>query len=379
MIISSNKKILMSLVASSLLVFPLLAENKQSQEKEGSGFAFYDDITSEKNPKKRDIGEILSRILKEQEKQTKIQEKILALMESQYDVPKMVKVNGKECLANSSVDCFVMPIAGDAKRIPVMKKWIENPTMENAIAYYRWQSVYLNKIFNAGYSYHTASMSIEHPFKGIPTYMEATGGYETTRQMRFITEEIIRKHAKEMKILILIGENIGFDIENNQSIFNIFDNFSEMGVSVYYVFKSQKALKDFNEVVKAVPTKSYQERWAKIDDKYKLVSPNTYKGNENIEVHITPMYILKYDSKDKHFSQVLGAGRDDFEGLMEALPRSLIYWDIEKPSEFSASKANRGQINDTLENLGKKKIFEDDKERERAEKFKEKLKKEMSK
>lgn len=378
MIVGSNKKILMSLVVSSLLALPLLAENKKPQEKEGSGYAFYEDTEAPKK-KKGDLREIMEELLRESKKQTKIQEEILAHLKNQADVPQMVEVNGKECLANSSVDCFVMPITGDAKRIPVMKAWIENPTMENAIAYYRWQSVYLNKIFNAGYAYHTASMSVEHPFKGIPTYMEATGGYETTKQMRFVAEEVIKKHAKEMRIFILIGENIGFDIENNQNIFNIFDNFSKMGISVYYVFKNQESLKDFNEVIKAVPTKSYQERWEKISNEYKIVSPNTFKGSENIEVHITPMYILKYDSKNKHFSQVLGAGRDDFEDLMEALPRSLIYWDIEKPSVFSASKANKGQIKDTLENLDKKRIFEDEKEKERAKNFQEKLKKEMKK
>lgn len=348
------KKIIINIFASGV-IFGGINAQEVSAESRDKGFAFYEETEENRGKEiKKDILSLLQAILEEEKKQTKLQEQILAKLDYLADEPKMVEVNGKKCLANSSPECFVMPITGDAKRIPVMRKWIENPTMENAINYYLWQTIYLNKAFNAGYAYHFSTMSVPNQFKGIPNYMERKGDSETTKQLKFITERTIKTKAKNMELLILLGENLAFDIENNQTIFNVYDKFTSLGIRVVYVFRTQENLKRFNETINAVPVKIYKERWSKIDQNNKIVSTNTYSGTKNIQVHITPMYVIKYDEKNKHFTQVLGAGRDSVNSLMETLPRSLIYWDVFKASDFSASRSDSGQAQSTLENLEKK-------------------------
>lgn len=119
-------------LALSLCTSGIGAERKDTR----GGFLNYENNKTQNLTEK----DILLNILAEQRKQTAIQSEILEILKITHDLPRKVVINGKECISNSSSDCFVMPIIGDAARLPVMRKWLENPTVENALEYYKWQS-----------------------------------------------------------------------------------------------------------------------------------------------------------------------------------------------------------------------------------------------
>lgn len=350
-----NKKVLMvtAISLSVLLTNVCAKEGGKEEVRGGSGFTFYEDKAPSDQKKKKTkltVEELLQQILDSEKEQEKTQKEILALMKDQYDVPKMVKINGKECLANSSAECFVMPIAGDAKRIPVMRKWIEEPNIKNAIAYYKWQSVYFNKVMDAGYSLHFAGKSTDYKHIGVPTYMEKVGDYqEQDRLKKHKATVISRRYAKNMEVYILIGENAGFDVENKMSVFNIYQKLQKMGIKTKFVFKSKESLAKYNEMINAIIVKDFKKRWDAIPSSDKVISKNTFIGNEDIEVHITPMYILRYIDPTKtkrSYTQVIGAGKDNWREIIEGLPRSLILNKVAEPSEFSGSKADEAQMNE---------------------------------
>lgn len=127
------------------------------------GFAFYEDSNSSDKDNSIDKktklnANLLYEILLENKKQTKLLTDIRDILQKTHDPkPEKIVVNGKECIANSSAECFKMPLTAEAKKVPVLASWIQNPTMENAAKYLKWQAKYFNSINKGGYSLNLAS------------------------------------------------------------------------------------------------------------------------------------------------------------------------------------------------------------------------------
>jgi hypothetical protein len=101
---------------------------------------------------KRSTADILEEMLKIQKKQLKTQDKILKILEDQFDPkPETIVINGKECIKNSSAECFKMPLLHpDAKKVPVLRKFVESPTVENAASYLKWHAKFLKSAYRGG-------------------------------------------------------------------------------------------------------------------------------------------------------------------------------------------------------------------------------------
>lgn len=133
----------------------IVSPQKKTKSKFERGFRFEGmDVNSTLSNKKskKNIAALLEEILKVDKKQLTTQEKILKILQDQFDPqPKKIMVDGKECIENSSAECFNMPLLHpDAKKVPVLKEFVSNPTVENAKKYLQWHAKFLKSAYRGG-------------------------------------------------------------------------------------------------------------------------------------------------------------------------------------------------------------------------------------
>lgn len=235
------KKILLAVIVSNAL-FASQANNSKPE----TGWRFGETPKSE--IKKKDIKKMLEILLKIQKEQLKTQKEILAILKKQFaPEPKKIVINGKECIENSSAECFKMPITPQAARIPVLKNWLENPTKENAKEWLRWQAKYFTQIFNVGNSLQFAIAQWgdkAYPLSFERDGFETAGGYSTVLEDKRYTY-LLNSVADEYDVFIFFGKNW-------QGDFYAFDNYADLAkelskVNFNLVFYNRGAKEAFED------------------------------------------------------------------------------------------------------------------------------------
>lgn len=348
-------------LALSLCTSGIGAERKDTR----GGFLNYENNKTQNLTEK----DILLNILAEQRKQTAIQSEILEILKITHDLPRKVVINGKECISNSSSDCFVMPIIGDAARLPVMRKWLENPTVENALEYYKWQSKYLNHTFNVGYSLEFAAKNTTYPFASTPTYL-STGSDQANVQRRSYALDVFKKHATNMEVAILLGKNFGYDVEYTYDVMKNYNTFKELGIRTRFIFENEKTLALFNDFHQKSLNPELNNMWKNIPKADKVISPNTFKDTK-FEAHLTPMYVLRYNDigKKQSFTQVIGIGREAQKNMLRSIQQALILFKIVDPQDFSGSHAESYQTRDLIKELKTRSYINDEEAKKNAPAF----------
>lgn len=379
--ISMAKRVLYSSLLCSLALFG--AEDSKQQEY-GRGWLKYEDepkqqSTSTADLKRASEKDLLIQLLQEQRLANKLQSETLEILKVVYDLPRMVEVDGKKCLSNSSEDCFVVPIIGDAARIPVMKQWIEKPTVENALAYYKWQAKYLNHSLNAGYSLEAAARNIAPPFAATPVFLNTGTGAGHSQREKLIDREM-KKHGKNVELNILIGKNYGYDIENMAALRDIYNKAKSLDFKTRFVFESQERLNAFNRFHDNALNQEVSELWRNIPQTDKVISPNTFKSNK-IETYMTPMYLMRYvDVQNrKSFTQVAGVGRDSTDTVFKNINKTLILFGVIKPAELNGIHAQEFQSQQMIKEIDSRHFVNDEEAKKRAPMFKETIQSEGKK
>lgn len=119
------------------------------------GFAYGNEDALPKIDKKDSAKESELAIIRDiLEKQLKVQTEILAILKDEYNPEPRIIINekGEECIANSSADCFEMPITAEARRVPVIKNWMQKGDLESSAKYLQWQGKYFNEISRRAYN-----------------------------------------------------------------------------------------------------------------------------------------------------------------------------------------------------------------------------------
>ncbi len=226
-----------------------------------SGFAFYqDDKTDKQDTKKKHknkkcdcnhIMETINKMLKESKKQTKIQQKILDLISNEIDPkPKIITVNGKKCIENSSAECFKMPITSEAKKTPALKAWMENPSIENTVTYLRWQSKFLTEVFKRGDSFPMAIA--EQGSKAYPLLVNDGGyidlfGYSPVKQAK---NKLMIEQFKKIPIFIFFGLNKDLDLVSIVNLKELIKKYKNLDITI--VFENEHSKELFDSVISGV-------------------------------------------------------------------------------------------------------------------------------
>lgn len=291
------KKFLISSFALTLLfasnelnVNNINPNNTSKKQKIEQGWRFGDNPKSKPvvNDKKT-IKEILAEMLKVQKEQLKTQKKILAILQEQFDPkPKMITLpNGKKCIANSSAECFQMPLTPIAKRIPVLKNWLEHRDIKSAAAYIKWQSKYMQEIFKSAYAYDFAVTEYGNKVAQLdysrPGFEETFGASEVIRD-KFKSWEI--NHYKDkFNLYIFLGENPDLDVYSFTSIARFFKKHPDLKYTI--IFKTPNEKKAFLEAGKIflIIGDMIKSKNVKM-----VVMPSLFK---KLDVYTTPTISLK--------------------------------------------------------------------------------------
>ena len=74
--------------------------------------------------------------------------------------PKMIiNDKGEECLSNSSVDCFDIPVIQEGRNVPVLYNFIKEPNEDTAKDWLLYQAKLFNHYMQMGYSLKFASLN----------------------------------------------------------------------------------------------------------------------------------------------------------------------------------------------------------------------------
>ena len=221
--------------AYSESAFPSNGKKDKSHER-GYHFHGLDENATSASQQRKTQQKLLEELVKIAKDQLKVQREILEeVKQIRNPKPETIVVNGKECVANSSAECFQMPLVDKAKKIPVYKNWLRNPNEKNTLALVRWESKYFNKISNVAHmrdfiitKYGPEALKTNF---NRSTFDSIGGAHKVVRQdnNRYLLNEIA---SKKFEIILFYGKNPELDY---QSFFNYNKNVQELKNVTYHI------------------------------------------------------------------------------------------------------------------------------------------------
>jgi len=296
-------------------------DDNYSDEK---GFAFYEDLPHKKQSKKSakqkdccsELLKISKKILKENEKQTKIQEKILKLLQNTLDPkPKTITVNGKKCIENSSAECFKMPLTPEAKSIPAMAAWMKNPSMQNTVNYLQWQAKYFKEVFKRADALPMAVTQFgdkAYPLPNQPIgYTDIMGFNNEKQQTKRFMEEVNKKYS----YILFFGLNMDLDMISTYEVSQLINKYPEIELS--FVFSDKKSEKVFKQAMDVLFSPKMKKR---INKSHMTVSKKLF---DTYGIYTTPS-IVAVNKKEKT-ANTIATGRLQVDNLERKMYNLLEY------------------------------------------------------
>jgi len=316
-------------------------DDSYSDEK---GFAFYEDLKHQKALKKnkkkeeccKELLKVSKEILKENKIQTKIQTKILKLLESQFDPkPKKIIVNGKECIENSSAECFKMPLTPEAKKYPALAMWMQNPSMQNTVNFLQWEAKYFKEIYKRGNSLPMATTQFGDKAYPLPNktigYTDILGFGEKSQQIKNFMEQV----NKEYSYLIFFGLNKDLDTVSVYEIYQLLKKYPKLDMSFVFLNKESKEL--FEQALKVLFSPNMIKQ---INKNQIVVSKKTFK---TYNIYTTPA-IVAVNKKEKE-ANTLTIGRIQVSYFEENMYNLLEYKDKLDYKKFMNHKTWNKNVN----------------------------------
>jgi hypothetical protein len=298
---------------------PVEAKEKKSSFERGFRFGDVSDLNSTAKPKStRAVTDILEEILKVQKDQLKEQKRIREILEDQYDPqPKKIVVDGKECIENSTAECFQMPLLHpDAKKVPVLAAFVRNPSVETAREYLRWYAKFLKSAYRGGESIVLAVNQYgaqAYPMNFDRFDYDTPGAYSSVLKQKN-NKLVLNTLSKEIEFYFFLGKNPDADLY-------AVDNYAKFtkelpDVKCHLVFYSEGSKKAF------VALSSRLKNIGEFKDGLSsmLVSPEAFKKHN---VYATPMVGMLIKSSNKMRSILVG--RNSADGIIENAVDALEY------------------------------------------------------
>lgn len=272
-----------------------------------------------------------------------------------------VNNKGEKCLANSSSDCFVMPVIAEGQRIPVLKNFLRNPSPENSKKWLKWQSTYFNHINKVSHGLRFAFLK-----GGSDVYQTATD-YALGDNLFFSKSEDVRA-VREAKVIASLKNKIAylFFLGQNELYEKVTDSYKKIAgikktfikeMPHVFVFPSKKALNKFKTVLADLKQQGYVDVVNFYEKQKVVVRADLYK---TYNIRLTPSTVVFYEDKGKKYSQIITSGEFSSSRLRKGTINFLTYHDIISPKEFGADKnwnITENPIDSNLTKLPKAKAY----------------------
>lgn len=237
--------------------------------------------------------DLAQRLLEATEKNNKLQEKILTILE--YNFPRTAeetvinKKTGEKCIANSSADCYAPILQPWAQQIPVMAKFLKEPNIDNAKEYLKWQATYFNHMTNIGYGLNFAYRQYgkeAYPTDTVNNLSSPAGGiFDDRNDIKKATVALL---SDRIGVYVFLGKNTW--------------NEKHVGVNSLLGAKTGALakVKNFNYIYFSAESKEKLEKMVssydkEIVDRYNsakvLINPALFK---QFDVEATPSVIVTY-------------------------------------------------------------------------------------
>lgn len=332
--------------------------------------------------REENTNKLLKLLIVEQKENKNLNKKILKRLN--YAFPNTTPIyskdsKGNKCLTNSSADCFIMPVVAEGQHVPVLKKFLRNPSPKNSTEWLKWQAKYFNHVskvshglrfafLNGGSDVYSTSTDYTYGDNMIFSQSEAAQGAREAK--------IIHSMKDKLAYLIFLGQNMTYEkVVNAYDKFRNYNKTFMKDMNFVIVFPSKEAeRKILKEIIPAKKRQGYVNIFEFFDKAKKAVRPDLYK---KYNIRITPSIVLFYENEKnkKKISQTLLSGKLSVKALRKATMNFLKYNDIIKPGEMGADKnwnTPETPVNKSLTNIPKPKkavdFNEEDKRLEELEK-----------
>lgn len=300
------------LLSSIILAINLNAsnvdENKGKVENNERGFAFYENnkkiekpvdyAVNKVEPNNRDNQEIVLLLKKILEVNIEIRD----ILKKEYEPQPKIITNekGEKCVANSSADCFEMPITNEARKVPVYKEWLEKGDMQSSLKKKQWEAKYFNEISNRAYMDIAALNqfgSAAYPVNYNTYSHNNTTGYASTVLRDKIEKSVIEKNLDKVNFIYFIGLNNDLDLYAMDNIVRFLKQYQNK-IKLQFIFKDEYSKKAF-EIAR-----NHNAEFGILNNYKMTVLPNEFK---NFNIYTSPSLVAI--NKDQKTAQTILTGR----------------------------------------------------------------------
>jgi len=267
---------------------------------------------------------LLAQLIKIAKEQLKVQKKILEEVK-QIRKPKAetIVVNGKECIANSSAECFQMPLTPTAQKIPVYKNWLRNPNEKNSLALIQWESKYFNGISRSA---HSKDFTItKYGDKALKTSFNRSNFDSIGGEHRVVREKnreyLLNKIGKDtFEMYLYFGKNAEMDYQSFHNYYQTVDKLKKVSYTIiFYTTGAHEAFKDSSKVFPEI------KRLLKGAKTIKFGKSFFKKAN----IYTTPTLAIKLKNSDEILP--ISVGNYFSRGLHARIMKMLVLKKVVKP------------------------------------------------
>ena len=305
------RRFIMLFVLSSMVFTGFLySDDKKNTVERGWRFGDIDEVNRTKT--RRSMEDILEEMLTVQKKQLKTQDEILSLLKEELDpTPKEITLeDGTKCIANSSAECFSMPLTPVAKRIPVFKNWLVKPSKEHAKALLRWQAKYCQGVFDASTTLGLATASWGKEAYPINyTSMGMTGTQGANAVIKDSSRiDILNSMSDKIELYLYMGLNPSLDIFGMTAYIDLMRKLYKLDIHV--IFYNQGSLNVFKTQGKRI----YDfKRFLELADDISVDKDAFEKQN----IYTTPLLVINL--KEKKEIQNIAVGKISAIGIVNKI------------------------------------------------------------
>ncbi|BFU77290.1 hypothetical protein ALC152_05050 [Arcobacter sp. 15-2] len=292
---------------------------------------------------KRDAKEESNRLLRKSiEVQKEIQSRLEYAFPNVTPLKTVNKKTGKECVTNSSMDCFVMPVIAEGQQIPVLKEFLREPSPSKSKEWLKWQATYFNHVQKVSHGLRFAYL--KYGAEAYPTTTTYSLGDSLTlanseKALAHRQAKIIHSMKDSIGLLVFVGKNALYEKTNKTAyqVHNWNKSFLK-DIGKVFVFQSEAERKEFFKEIQKYVQRGEKELYKFWKDAKVSVRPDLY---EKYNVRMTPSTVMFYYPKNKDktgINQLVLSGSLGSDDLRRQMMHFLTYNEIVDEGSMGADK-----------------------------------------
>lgn len=256
----------------------------------------------------------------------------------------IINQKGEECISNSSVDCFDIPVIQEARNVPVLEDFIRKPSEENAKEWLKYQAKLFNHYIDMGYALKFASLNGDeetYPVNALNIYGLSKNNM-TAQLYKDRIFEILDEKKDTLGTMIFLGKSKNIEEQWGATSIGMLAFKKGKFFNIALVFDSEETKKSYDDALSAHHDMQIVEAYESLP---KVVSNELFKKHN---IKITPTAMAVYKDKEREFASVIERGFLTQANLIHNYQNFLVYNKIVEQKEFHSAKIWNTDIEERL-------------------------------